>query len=61
MTVAQLIAALQKCPQDAKVYKESGDYQDDWREVQSAAHGQVWQFKGVFLEWKFFVKAKLGF
>ena len=50
MTVAQLIASLQKLPQDAKVYKESGDFADDWREVQFAAHGQVWQFKGVFLE-----------
>jgi hypothetical protein len=26
MTVVQLIAALQKCPQDDKVYKDSDDY-----------------------------------
>jgi hypothetical protein len=51
MTVAQLILSLQKLPQDAKVYKESGDFADDWREVQLvSAHGQVWQFKGVFLQ-----------
>ena len=50
MTVAQLIAALQKCPPDAKVYKESGDFKDDWREVQTAAVGQVWQLRGVFIE-----------
>lgn len=50
MLVRDLIAALQKCRQDAKVYKESGDFQDDWREVQLAANGQVWQFKGVFLK-----------
>lgn len=50
MTVAQLITALQKFPQDAKVYKESGDFADDWQEVKFAAHGQVWEIKGVFLE-----------
>jgi hypothetical protein len=50
MTVAQLIAALQRLPQDAKVYIENGDYAEDWREIQSASSGQVWQFKGVFLE-----------
>ena len=50
MTVAQLIAALQKFPQDAKVYKDSGDFKDDWREVQFAAKGQVWELRGVFLE-----------
>lgn len=50
MLVRDLIAALQKLPQDAKVYKESGDFQDDWQEVQSAVPVQVWQFKGVFLK-----------
>ena len=50
MTVRDLIAALQKCPQDARVYKESGDFQDAWQEVQSVATGKVWQFKGEFLK-----------
>lgn len=50
MTVAQLIAALQSFPQDAKVYKESGNYQDDWREIRTAAQGQVWELHGVFLD-----------
>ena len=49
MTVAQLIAALQKLPQDAIVYKESGDFADDWREIQSASAAQVWGLNGVFL------------
>lgn len=50
MTVRELILALQRFPQDAKVYKENGDYQDDWREVTIAAAGQVWEIKGVFLQ-----------
>jgi hypothetical protein len=50
MTVAQLIAALQKLPQDAKVYKEGGDYQDDWHEVQFVSTGNIWEFRGVFLQ-----------
>jgi hypothetical protein len=49
MTVAQLILSLQRLPQDAKVYKESGDFADDWREVHSVSAGQVWEIKGVFL------------
>lgn len=50
MTVDQLIKLLQTMPKDAKVYKESGDYQDDWREVQTLSLGQIWEFKGVFIE-----------
>ena len=50
MTVAQLIAALQRCPPDAKMYKEGGDYKDDWREVQTVSQGQVWGLHGVFIE-----------
>ena len=50
MLVKDLIAALQRLPQDAKVYREGGDYRDDWREVQSASAGQIWEFIGVFLE-----------
>ena len=50
MTVAQLILSLQKLPQDAKVYKESGDFADDWREVTAASAGQIWELKGVFLQ-----------
>ena len=50
MTVEQLIKLLQTFPKDAIVYKESGDYQDDWREIRSADNGQVWEIKGVFLE-----------
>lgn len=50
MTVAQLIAALQRCPPDAKVYKDGGDFADDWREITIVAQGQVWELKGVFVE-----------
>lgn len=50
MTVAQLIQALQRLPQDAIVYKETGDYADDWREIRSVAQGQSWEICGVFLE-----------
>lgn len=50
MLVKDLIDALQRLPQDAKAYRDGGDYQDDWREVKSASAGQVWEFKGVFLE-----------
>ncbi len=50
MTVRELIEVLQRCPKDAKVYKESGDYKDDWREIQTASQGQVWELHGVFLE-----------
>lgn len=50
MTVKDLIVALQRLPQDAKVYREGGDYIDDWREVQTASSGQVWELRGVFIE-----------
>jgi hypothetical protein len=50
MTVAQLIESLQRLPQDAIVYKETGDYQDDWREIVSASHRQIWEICGVFIE-----------
>ena len=51
MTVLDLINQLKKFPPDAKVYREGGDYKDDWREINTAAQcGQVWGVKGVFLE-----------
>jgi hypothetical protein len=50
MTVNELIEQLKKFPPDAKVYREGGDYKDDWRDVSTASYGQVWEKKGVFLE-----------
>ena len=50
MTVSDLINQLKKFPPDAKVYYEGGDHKDDWREVATAAHGHVWEKRGVFLE-----------
>ena len=50
VTVEQLIKHLQKFPSGATVYRDGGDYKDDWRVVTTAAYGQVWGYKGVFLE-----------
>ena len=33
MTVAELIAKLKQFPHDYEVFREGGDYKDDWREV----------------------------
>jgi hypothetical protein len=33
MTVAELIAELQQFPKDYIVFREGGDYKDDWQEV----------------------------
>lgn len=33
MTVAELIAELQQFPKDYVVFREGGDYKDDWQEV----------------------------
>jgi hypothetical protein len=33
MTVAELISELQKLPQDYLVFRDAGDYKDDWQEV----------------------------
>ena len=35
MTVAQLIELLKKMPQDAVVFRDGGDYADDWRRIHS--------------------------
>lgn len=50
MTVADLIEQLKKFPQDSTVYYEGGDHKDDWRKVQTVSHGEVWEFRGVFIE-----------
>lgn len=50
MSVLDLINQLKKFPPDAKIYYEGGDYKDDWREISTAAHGEVWGIKGVFLK-----------
>lgn len=50
MTVEKLIEMLKQFPPDSKVYYEGGDYKDDWREIQTVSHGQVWELKGVFIE-----------
>ncbi len=50
MTVSELIAKLSKMPPEAKIYRDAGDFKDDWREVRTASHGQVWGINGVFLE-----------
>jgi len=53
MKVSELIAQLQALPKDYEVFRENGDYKDDWREV-----NQVYIFhkstrrisKGVYLD-----------
>lgn len=50
VTVEQLIKHLQKFPPGATVYRDGGDYKDDWRMITTAAYGQSWELKGVFLE-----------
>lgn len=34
MTVAELIAELQKLPPEYPVFRDNGDYRDDWHEVE---------------------------
>lgn len=34
MTVSELIAELQKLPADYLVFRDGGDYQNDWQEVE---------------------------
>ena len=36
MTVVELIVELQKLPKDYVVFREGGDYKDDWQEVSKA-------------------------
>lgn len=33
MTVSELIEKLKQLPQDYEVFREGGNYKDDWREV----------------------------
>lgn len=35
MTVAELIEELQKMPHNMTVFRDGGDYKDDWREVRT--------------------------
>jgi hypothetical protein len=37
MTVAELIAELREFPPDYEVFRESGDYKDDWQEVRNVS------------------------
>lgn len=50
MTVAQLIDLLKRMPQDATVFREGGDYKDDWRNIHSVNNLNVWGHKGVIIE-----------
>lgn len=33
MTVSELIEKLKQLPQDYEVFREGGNYKDDWREI----------------------------
>lgn len=53
MTVSELIRELQTLPQNYEVFRESGDYKDDWIEVNrvSVSHrSSLGTPVGVYLE-----------
>jgi hypothetical protein len=50
MTVAQLIELLKKMPQDAVVFRDGGDYADDWRRIHSVNNLNSWGTQGVLIE-----------
>jgi hypothetical protein len=50
MTVSQLIEQLKKLPQDARVYRDGGEYADDWRPVHSVSNLRSWGHVGVLIE-----------
>ncbi len=50
MTVEQLIKLLQTMPKDAIVYREGGDYADDWRRVYAVNNLDSCGTKGVLIE-----------
>jgi hypothetical protein len=53
MTVAELIEKLKQLPQDYTVFREGGDYKDDWREVDKvevARWSTLGTLVGVYLE-----------
>lgn len=51
LTVAELIEELKKLPQDEKVYRNGGEYKDDYREVVTAYFepNMGWGKRGVFI------------
>lgn len=48
-TAEQLIELLQKMPKDAIVYKDGGDFVDDWRRVYAVNNLDAWGTKGVLI------------
>ena len=50
MTVSQLIEQLKRMPQDAKVYRDGGEYADDWRPVHAVNNLRSWGYTGVLIE-----------
>jgi hypothetical protein len=50
MTVEQLIKLLQTMPKDVIVYRDGGEYADDWRRVTSVSNLNSWGTKGVLIE-----------
>lgn len=47
MTVEELIEILHKFPKDAIVYRDQGDYEGDYVEVESVGQLNAWEFIGV--------------
>ena len=50
MTVAELIKELSKLPQGHTVYRDGGDYADDWRRVHKVETLDSWGTIGVLIE-----------
>jgi len=50
MTVSQLIEQLKRMPQDDVVYRDGGEYADDWRRVRSVSNLRSWGHVGVLIE-----------
>lgn len=50
MTVEQLIKLLQTMPKDAIVYRDGGDYAEDWRRVARVSNLNSWGTRGVIIE-----------
>jgi hypothetical protein len=50
MIVKELIEELKKFPPDATVYRDSGDFADDWRKVFRLSDLTNWGTRGVLIE-----------
>ncbi len=50
MKVKELIEELKKFPPDAEVYRDAGDFKDDWRRIYRLSDLNNWGTYGVLIE-----------